>query len=271
MLGEQPELRVRGDDPVGERTGDRDELEDRAGLVGVRDGAVLLGCHVTLAEAVEPLAHDVGHGEHLARAWVHDDGDRRLAAGVAQRLLEHVLRVELDLAVQGEAHVLARLGVVVRDGLQSVSGGVAHDGLAADLARELLVVEELHAGDARVLRTGEAEDLGRRGLERIRPLLLGVAADARQVERHGRIGELRVDLARDVHEPQVVLLPLCKHVFHVPAGATAVDLQRVAELVGRGCWDPAAGAGPRTRSAAACRRRARRRSCRGSNHDARAA
>ena len=158
----------------------------------------------------------------------------RRAARVAHGLLEDVLGVVLDLAVEREAHVLAGRRLLVRHGLEGVAGRIAHDGLAAGLARELLVVEQLDAREALVLRAGEAEDLGRRALERVHPLLLGVAHHAREVERERRLGELGVDLARHVGEPVLLLLAGDQRVRDVPASLAAVDLQRVAQLVRRG-------------------------------------
>ena len=119
MLGGSVNLLCRRDDAVGERAGDRDELEDRARLVDVGHGAVLVGGPVgSLPKPWKPSLRHVGHGEDLAGPRVHHDGDRRLAAGVAHGLLEDVLGVVLDLAVERETHVLAGHRLLLRDGLE---------------------------------------------------------------------------------------------------------------------------------------------------------
>ena len=84
--GTAVEDRVRRDEAFLERTGDRDNFEDGAGLVDVGHGAVTLTIHrrgLRVEETVEIVGRPVGEAEDAARARLAHDDDAafRIIAG----------------------------------------------------------------------------------------------------------------------------------------------------------------------------------------------
>ena len=83
--------------PSSRRGRDGDELERRAGLVGVGDRAIAPAVGARRREAVRVEARRRRHREHVARVRVHHDRRRRRAPQRSHGLCEHLLRVRLDL------------------------------------------------------------------------------------------------------------------------------------------------------------------------------
>ncbi len=220
----QQERRVRRDEAVGERPGDRDRLEGRTWFVGVDDGLVALVGRL-VAERVGVHQRHVGDGVDLAGLWVLDDRGAALGVELAHGVGQHPVRLELDAAVERQADVLPRGGLDRLDGAQRLARRILHDHLVTGPAGELPVVAVLHAGQAVAVGAGEAYDLRGRGVERIDALLLDVAAHAGQIERRRLVGEGGIGLTRDVGEPALAILDLLIHV-------AVLQLEHEGELVG---------------------------------------
>ena len=104
IVGSEPERRARSDDPLLQRRRDGHELERRSRLVRVRDGAVPATVGTRRREPVGVEARRGRHREDLARVRIHDDRGRRARSPAAHGLLENLLRVRLDLAVDRQAN-----------------------------------------------------------------------------------------------------------------------------------------------------------------------
>ena len=193
------EHRVGFDRAVVQRTGDRDDLGHRAGLVHVDRGDVG-GADVVLAGVV--VAPNAGHRQQFARVAVHDD--RRAAArrvlrhGLEQRLLSRVLQRTRER----EHDVVAGHGLVdhPRTGRDRAALSVDLDRALARHALEQAVVLLLDAADAVAVDVGAAHDAARQIARRCDAPPFVVPTDARQRESLDRRGEIVIDLASDVDE-----------------------------------------------------------------------
>jgi hypothetical protein len=226
----QRELRRGRHDAVCQGAGDGDRLEDGARLVGVGDDPVALEARVG-AEAVVLDPRHVDDGIELAGACVEHDGDGRRRAVVAHGALQDLLGRVLDVGVEREPHALAAHRLFLAERLQRAPRRVAHDEGAAGLAGEIGLVVGLDAGQTVVVEPREADDLRREPVERIDTGLLGVAADARQVEGERAFGPLRRHLAG--HEGETARGVGERRAQRLPP-ALALDLESAAQRVAGG-------------------------------------
>ena len=160
--GTTVEDRVRRDEAFLERTGDRDNLEDGAGLVDVRHRAVTLTIHrrgLRVEETVEVVGRPVGEAEDAARARLahNDDSAFRIVAG--GRGGESVLAGLLDEAIDRQHDGAA---VDRRDFAEAITGDLAAASIAFRFNPTLLAEEErvhhaLNAGSGDTLLIHEAE------------------------------------------------------------------------------------------------------------------
>ncbi len=103
----QREARRRRDQPVRERARHRDELERRAGLVGVRDGAVALELPPDLRVVVRVEPGRYGHCAHRTGRWIEHDRSGAFGVPPPHRVPQHRLHVRLNRVVEGQVDVRA--------------------------------------------------------------------------------------------------------------------------------------------------------------------
>ena len=199
----QSESRLRGDEPVGERTRDRDQLEGRAGLVGVRQRAVPQQAGRPFGHArgvVRVVAGCLGHGENLAGRRVEDDRRRVLRVPRRDGLAEHLLGLRLDRVIDRGEHVRPLPHRARADHVDRTARRVADDGLLPRAAGELPVVLELEPAEAVVVDPRVAEHLGRDRPLRVGAQLFGVGEHALEALLQEELGRGRVGEALDVDE-----------------------------------------------------------------------
>ena len=195
------ELRVRRDVVLRERAADGHDLEHRARLEDVahrmvegetvrRRGRV----------AVRVVARLLRHPEDRARARVEDDGRRVLRVPLAHRLLEHLLGVRLDMAVEREIDVTAVVSRAILDRVDGLAERVPHLRRPTRRPLQLLVQLELEPREAGVVRAREAEYRRRDRSLRIDALLVGLEREADEVALHEPGREPRRRLPLDVDE-----------------------------------------------------------------------
>ena len=173
-----------------------DQLEDRAGLVDIADRVVPQQCRRGVAKVVGVERGPDGERQNLAGVHVlHDDGAvvrLRFLHGVIEGSLGH----ELNILVDGEHQVLARLGLAL-GGTEHVAarvhGGVHAPGDAVQLTVELL----LEAAEAVVVDAHIAQHLRGDLVVGIEALKLFLKVDALHVEGAHLGRDLRRDAARD--------------------------------------------------------------------------
>ena len=179
---------ARIDESFLQRHGERDDLEGRAGLVGIGDGLVaplgLLGRRETLRRlvlvghgadlgadvlgdllvAVEIEVSERGHGQDRAGPRVHQDPRRAvLHVVVPDGLPELLFQKVLQVGVDGEVDAVPVLGVhivLVARQQQIRPDGVFQTQDAPVGAGELVVVCIFHPGEARVVHAHEADQVG---------------------------------------------------------------------------------------------------------------
>ncbi len=169
----EAELRVRRDQPVLQRAGDRERLERRARLVGRADGAVLLGVVGRGAGRVGVHARPVGEREDRAVARVHHERGRALRPPLLADLGEHLLGAVLDVGVEREAHALARLGRLDVAHLDRLAERVLDEAPLAVGAADHVVERVLEAGQALAVGAGHAEQLRGHPVARVDAAELG--------------------------------------------------------------------------------------------------
>ncbi len=152
-----------------------------------------------LRVAVRVVARLLRHREDRARVRVEDDRRRVLRVPLVHRLLEHLLGVRLDVAVEREEDVAAVARRTLLHRVHGLAERVAHDRRASRRPLELLVQLELEARETRVVRARVAEH--RRGDRplRIDAPLVGLEGEAGEVALLER-GQLRRRLPLDVDE-----------------------------------------------------------------------
>ena len=179
---------------------DGDELEGRARLVGVGDGAIAAPVRTRGREPVRVEPRRGGHREDRARLGIHDDGSRGLRRPAPYRLGKNLLGVGLDLTVDREPHVLAR-GLLLRlDDVESAAERILDDRLTARLARECPLERPLQPFETLVVEAGKAEDLGRDRSLRVEAELLRIEPETGVAELLELLGLARIRLPLDVHE-----------------------------------------------------------------------
>ena len=192
--------RRRRDDLLRQRRRDRHDLERRAGLVDVGDGAVAPPVGGGERKAVGVVAGRDRHREHGAGVRVEDDRVAGLRPPALDRLAEDGLGVRLDAVVDREEDVVARPLRLRRDHVDHAAGRVGDRRLAARLADQLLVERALEAFEAVVVDAGEAEHVRGDSSLRVVALLLGVEAEPGQVLLLELRGLRRIGLPLDVDE-----------------------------------------------------------------------
>ena len=96
-------------------------------------------CAVAVRVGVRVVARLLRHGEDRARVRVEDDGRRVLRVPLLDRLLEHLLGVRLDVAVEREEDVAAVAGRALLDRVHGRPSASAHDRRAARACPQLPV------------------------------------------------------------------------------------------------------------------------------------
>ena len=128
----QRERRLRRDEALGEHAGDGHELERRARLVRVGDGAVALQVAASCSSALfasKPGACAIASTSPVSR--VEHDRRRGLRAPVRDRLAQHRLGLRLDRVVDRREEVGALLLGQRLDHVDRLAAAVAHDRAAA--------------------------------------------------------------------------------------------------------------------------------------------
>ena len=198
--GSEPERAAGIDDLVLQRSRNGHELERGARLVRVRHGSVAAAVGTRRREAVGVEARCRRHREHLARARIHDDSRRRSRAPAANRVLENLLRIRLDLAVDGQANAPSgRLGLGLHD-VERAPKRVLHDRLAPGLAGERALERVLESLQALVVEPRVAEHLRGDRTLRVVAKLLGIEPEPGEVQRLEVLRLSRVGLSRNVDE-----------------------------------------------------------------------
>ena len=218
-----------------ERHGQRDDLERRAGLVGIRECLVapllllrggqqlralvgvglgvdgLLILVADLLVVVEVKIPERDHAEDRAGARVHGDGCRTvLHVVVLDRLLQVLFEVILDGGVDGQVHVVALCLVVVilvvdKEHIRAAVIRRADD--APGAAGEVAVIALLEAVATLVVLPDEADDMRGQASVGIIALRVRLDLDADEVillfERAHLFRHVRLDLALDDFIPAV--------------------------------------------------------------------
>ena len=230
--------RIFIDHALFERHSQRDDLERRAGLVGVRQGFVapllclrggehfgllvgvglgvdgLLILVADLLIIVEVKVAERDHAEDGAAVGVHGDGRRAvLHVVVLDRLLQVLFEVILDGGVDGQVHVVAlRLVVVIlvvdKEHIRAAVIRRADD--AAGAAGQVAVIALLETVESLIVLPDEADDV--RGQIAVRIVALRVRLDLHAgeivvlLERPHLFRHVRLDLALDDLIPTVGIL-----------------------------------------------------------------
>src|SRR4029079_4866628 len=158
-LVREREARGRRNEPFGERAGDRHELEGRARLVGVGDGAVALEHAPDLWVVVRVETRRGRHLPNGASGRVEDDRGRALRVPAEDGVAQDGLRVRLDRVVGVTVYVAPVAHGLRDDGVDRLARGVFDDPLAAGPSSQLAVERELEAGQAAVVEDRRAADL----------------------------------------------------------------------------------------------------------------
>ena len=173
---------------------------------------------------------------------VEDDRRRVLRVPLLHRLLEHLLGVRLDVAVEREEDVTAVAGRALLDRVHGLAERVAHDRRAPRRPLELLVQLELEPRETGVVRARVAEHRRRHRPLRIDALLVRSEGEADEVALLERGRELRRRLPLDVDEASAAVgeLPVQRlerdpeHLRRDPCLAARLgDLHRVGVDVDR--------------------------------------
>src|SRR5262249_40580616 len=122
----------------GYRTGN--DLEDRAGFVGVADGRVLHVLGVGLFVGIRIECWVGSHRQDFAIAWVHNDYAALDRAVLGHGVLQFGFGKVLNAAIEGEHDVVAGRRLVAGADLK----GYNALGSSSDLARKVLVVIALY-------------------------------------------------------------------------------------------------------------------------------
>ena len=150
--------------------------------------------------AVRVVARLLRHAEDRARVRIEDDRRRVLRVPLAHRLLEHLLGVRLDVAVEREVDVAAVASRALLDRVDGLAERVPHLGRAARRPLQLLVQLELEPREAGVVRARVAEHRRRDRSLRIDALLVRLEGEADEVALHELRREARRCLPLDVDE-----------------------------------------------------------------------
>ena len=227
--------RALADHALLERHGQRDDLERRAGLVGVRERLVapllllrgsqqlralvgiglgvngLLILVADLLVVVQVKIPERDHAEDRAGARVHGNGGRAvLHVVVLDRLLQVLFEVILDGRVDGQVHVVAlRLVVIIlvvdKEHIRAAVVRCADD--AAGAAGEVAVIALLKAVAPLVVLPDKADDVRGQTAVGIVPLGIRLDLDADELflffERAHLFRHVRLDLALDDLIPAV--------------------------------------------------------------------
>ena len=230
--------RIFIDHALFERHGQRDDLERRAGLVGVRQGLVapllrlrggehlgllvgirfgvngLLILVADLLIVVQVKVAERDHAENGAAVGVHGDGRGAiLHVVVLDRLLQVLFEVILDRGVDGQVHVVALCLIVVvlvvdKEHIRATVIRRADD--APGAAGQIAVIALLQAVEAVVVLPDEADDV--RGQIAVGVIALRVRLDLHAgevvllLERAHFFRHFRLDLALDDLIPAVGIL-----------------------------------------------------------------
>jgi hypothetical protein len=192
--------------------------------------------------AVRVVARLLRHPEDRARSRVEDDGRRVLRVPLAHRLLEHLLGVRLDVAVEREIDVAAVVSRALLDRVDGLAERVPHLRRATRRPVQLSVQFELETREAGVVRARVAEHRRRDRSLRVDPLLVGLEREADEVALPEPGRELRRGLPLDVDETAAAVgeLPVERpdrnpeHLGRDPCLTAWIgDLHRVGDDVGR--------------------------------------
>ena len=189
-------------DQVGfERSGDREHLVHRAGLVHVEIG------HVVRRRAGNTgfgVALDPGRRQDLTRPGSHDDRDATSGFGRLDLLDQDLFSQPLGFAMDGEHEVLSTRGgleLVFARG-QQCAVAATFVGLKTGLASEQFVVLEFEPRDRDLVGVDPADHpTSKVTTIRQEPRDLVFDNDALQAERQHLSTHFGFDLALDVHEP----------------------------------------------------------------------
>ena len=263
--------RVFIDHALFERHGQRDDLERRAGLIGVRQGLVapllrlrsgeqlgllvgvglgvdgLLILVADLLIIVEVKVAERDHAEDSTAVGVHGDGRRTiLHVVILDRLLQVLFEVILDGGVDGQVHVVAlRLVVVIlvvdKEHIRAAVVRRADD--AAGAAGQIAVIALLEAVAALVVLPDEADDVRGETAVGIIALRIRLDLDADELilffERAHLFRHVRLDLALDDLIPAVGVFRHGQDLIIIDVedlGKFACDQLRVLFVLGNLGW-----------------------------------
>ena len=198
--GPEVEDSGRRDESLGQRSRDGDDLQRRAGLVRVRDGAVALDVPRGLGEAIRVEPRLRRHRQHLAGVRVEHDGARRHRPPAAHRPEQDRLGVGLEARVDREADVAPLDGGLGANHVERAAERIAGDHLAAVTPAERLLERELEPGQAFVVDACEAEDVRTHGALRVDPALLRVEPEPLEAPLLEQSRPLGIGLPRQVDE-----------------------------------------------------------------------
>ena len=229
------EDRVGLDQALLERTGHRERLEGRAGLVVELDGPVLAGVVGGARRVVRVHARPVGQRQDRPGAGVHDE--RRRAGGLVglSHLAQHRLDALLNRPVEREPDVLAGLGAIGLDQAYRLAERVLDQPAVPVIAAEGLLLRVLEPGQPGVLGPHRAEQLGGQGALGVRALGLDDRVDALDPELVDLVPQRRVHLVTQVDEARVAVAQLLEQVVLVDAEQgrePGCDARRVVDQEG---------------------------------------